>query len=117
MRIVVTGGRDFTDAVVINRALDAVHAKHVITELVHGDCPTGADKLSDLWAISKGVKVRKFPADWRKLGRRAGPIRNQQMIDEGKPDAAVAFPGGDGTADMVIRCKTAKLPMWKVKPR
>jgi hypothetical protein len=41
-----------------------------------------------------------YIADWNRLGPGAGHIRNQRMIDEGKPDAAVAFPGGTGTADM-----------------
>ncbi len=40
-----------------------------------------------------------------KYGKSAGSIRNQQMIDEGKPDLVVAFPGGFGTKDMVRRAK------------
>ena len=45
-------------------------------------------------------------AEWHRLGRKAGPIRNQRMLDEGKPDLVVAFPGGTGTAGMVaLACK------------
>jgi hypothetical protein len=46
-------------------------------------------------------------ADWEKLGRSAGPIRNQAMLDEGRPDLVVAFPGHHGTADMVRRARAA----------
>lgn len=44
-------------------------------------------------------------------GKAAGPIRNQRMLDEGKPDLVVAFPGGRGTADMVRRAKAAGVPV------
>jgi len=46
-------------------------------------------------------------ANWAELGRKAGPIRNQQMLDEGKPNLVVAFPGGRGTADIVRRARAA----------
>ena len=49
--------------------------------------------------------VEEYPADWKKYGKSAGPLRNQRMIDEGKPDLVVAFPGGVGTADMISRAK------------
>jgi hypothetical protein len=35
--------------------------------------------------------------EWDELGKKAGPLRNQRMLDEGKPDLVVAFPGGGGT--------------------
>jgi hypothetical protein len=38
---------------------------------------------------------------------KAGPIRKQQMLDEGKPDLVVAFPGGRGTAHMVRIARAA----------
>ena len=44
----------------------------------------------------------------------AGHFRNQQMIDEGKPDAAIIFPGGSGTADMANRIKKAGIPHWEI---
>ena len=40
-------------------------------------------------------------------GRSAGPIRNQAMLDEGRPDLVVAFPGHHGTADIVRRARAA----------
>lgn len=114
MRIVVTGGRDFTDKAMVNRALAAVHAKHGIDLLIQGGA-NGADLLCAEWAWDRGIPVGTFNADWRTLGKRAGPIRNQQMIDEGKPEAAVAFPGGRGTADMIARLESASIPVWKLR--
>lgn len=63
--------------------------------------------MARCYAADHGISAEGFPADWRKYGKSAGPLRNQQMIDEGKPDLVVAFPGGTGTADMVRRAKAA----------
>ena len=74
--------------------------------IAHGDAP-GADTMAGNWANWHLIKVTRFPAEWRKYGKSAGPVRNQKMIDEGKPDLVVAFPGGNGTADMCRRAGDA----------
>lgn len=77
--------------------------------IIHGGA-TGADTAADEWAVVNWTGLTEFkvtPEEWKHLGRAAGPIRNQRMIDEGKPDLVVAFPGGTGTADMVRRAKRA----------
>jgi len=38
-----------------------------------------------------GFPVSTYPADWAQHGRAAGPIRNQRMLTQGKPDLVVAF--------------------------
>lgn len=107
MRVLVTGGRDFSDQELLFEALDRLHARHGFTVLVHGDA-SGADRLSGEWATARGVPVEAHPADWKRHGRAAGPIRNQKMLDT-EPELLVAFPGGKGTADMVRRAKQAGL--------
>lgn len=67
----------------------------------------GADTLAVEYAKAYGLKLHEFPADWKRLGKAAGPIRNRQMLNEGKPDLVVAFPGGAGTAHMVSIAKVA----------
>jgi len=54
------------------------------------------------------------PAEWDKFGRRAGPLRNEQMLREGKPDVVVAFPGGRGTAHMVRIAKEAGIDVLEI---
>jgi hypothetical protein len=44
----------------------------------------------------------------------AGPLRNQRMLDEGKPDLVVAFPGGGGTKDLVRRAVKAGVSVHEV---
>ena len=110
MRIVVTGGRNFADPEAVSRALSAVHRKHGIDILIQGGA-NGADRLCAEWAWDRGIPVGTYNADWKAFGKGAGHIRNQQMIDEGKPDLVVAFPGGRGTADMVGRARSAGVPV------
>lgn len=103
MKVLVCGGRDYTDRYHVDNVLDAVLWRYFgITELIHGGA-NGADRLAGDWASLRGIPVRVFHADWRTHGKAAGPIRNQKMLDESKPDLVVAFPGGRGTADMVCR--------------
>src|SRR5262245_59385557 len=98
MRVLVTGGRSFSDQELLVAVLDRLDAARGFTVLIHGDA-SGADHLAGEWAKSRSIEVLARPADWKKYGRAAGPIRNSQMLDE-KPDLVVAFPGGKGTADM-----------------
>lgn len=117
-RVLVCGGRDFADADLLNSELDRIHDWSLdgpITSLIHGGA-RGADTLAGKWAKANGVPVRVFPANWQEHGRGAGHIRNQQMLDEGKPDLVVAFPGGAGTANMIQRARKAGARVIEVTP-
>lgn len=102
MKVLVCGGRDFDDVDLMYGVLDALDINHVVSGHARG-----ADQMAEMWADQRGIPLSIFPAEWEVHGRRAGPIRNQQMLDEGKPDLVIAFPGGRGTADMVARAKKA----------
>jgi hypothetical protein len=110
MRLLVCGGRDFSDAALLERTLDAIHSETPVTVLVHG-AARGADTLAAQWAKSRGVEALAFPADWERDGKAAGHLRNARMLEEGRPDAILVFPGGRGTADMVARSRRAGLPV------
>jgi hypothetical protein len=106
MRVLVCGGRDFTDLGRVWSMLDTYHnmpgAGGPITLVIHG-AAKGADELAAEWARSNRVEQRAFHADWQTHGKAAGPIRNRAMLDEGKPNLVIAFPGGKGTANMVMQ--------------
>ena len=112
MKIIVCGGRDWRDGGAVDRVLTLLHARKTITLLVHGACPTGADFLADQWAERTGVERRPYPADWKRLGAIAGPLRNDMMAAAGA-DGCVAFPGGAGTADMVRKAEAKGIKVWK----
>lgn len=110
MRVLVCGGRDFTDRRFLSEELGKLMLMHRIDTLIHGDA-AGADRLAGEWGQRAGITVLPFPADWVRDRRAAGPIRNKRMLDEGKPDLVVAFPGGKGTANMVAQAKRAGVPV------
>lgn len=87
--------------------------------VIHGKAP-GADVYADKWAKSVGHEPLVFPADWDVEPRRAGYIRNQQMLDEGKPDVVWAFVNkpledSDGTKMMVDIACTGGVPCYVVE--
>lgn len=75
----------------------------------------GADRMAREWAGNRTVRCLRYYAHWHLHGKAAGPIRNAQMLDEFKPDAVIAFPGGKGTADMVRRAKAAGVRVIEVE--
>lgn len=98
--VLVFGGREFSDRVLMHRVMTHVRQQHPsIVAVVHGDA-NGADKLGGEWARNIGLQEIRMPANWNfyKLG--AGPRRNRAMRDLIKPQLGVMFPGGSGTANM-----------------
>jgi hypothetical protein len=116
MRVLVCGGRDFSDRELLFDTLAALHAATPITALIHG-AAKGADRLAGEWGESAGVPVLAFPADWKRYRNAAGPKRNAQMLAEGKPDLVVAFPGGTGTANMIGQATAAGVTVRRIEPQ
>jgi len=114
MKVLVCGSRDWIDGQTIKRELQKLPSASI---LIHGDC-RGADKLSGYVGRQLGFEIRAYPANWGKYGSRAGPFRNQQMVDEEhRPeepiDLVLAFHDdlglGKGTADMKRRVLKAEI--------
>lgn len=122
--VLVCGGRDYDQPNEVWKALDRLSARMVIEVLRHGACGCdkrmdplrikGADRWAHQWAEARGIPVDPMPADWSDRG--GGPRRNQAMIDKGGVVAVVAFPGGNGTADMVRRAMGGNIFVWRVDP-
>lgn len=115
MKIIVCGGRDYKDLQTLYTVLDQVHAENPVTCLVNGGY-RGADKLSSRWAEQRNIPFVEVHANWEKYGREAGPKRNTKMLNQ-HPDtvAVIAFPGGDGTADMVRKAIAGNKPVVSVR--
>ncbi|MFD3464829.1 DUF2493 domain-containing protein [Streptomyces sp. NPDC058682] len=108
MRILVTGSRDWDDTQKIEleifRVLYEMKTPHYQAVLIHGACPTGADALADKYARATEMPVIQRPANWAAYGKRAGYLRNVELIDLG-PDICLAFirhgsRGATMTADL-----------------
>jgi len=115
IRILICGDRNWTDKKVM---LEFLWKLSRDTLIIEGE-GRGADRIARDLAILLGFNILPFPADWKRYGKAAGPIRNQQMLDEGKPDLVVAFHNNlsksKGTKDMVNRAKKAGIPVQVIR--
>jgi len=112
MRVLVCGGRTYSDRDKVNETLDNLLPD--IDILIHGGAQ-GADSLAREWAKERLISSVAYMADWKNLGRAAGPRRNELMLREGKPDVVIAFPGGRGTAHMIAIAKAAGVRIVEVE--
>lgn len=112
--VLVCGGRDYDDEYTLYLALDALHRDPGITEIIQGGA-RGADALAKAYAKERCILSTTFYANWDAHDKGAGPIRNQKMLDAGKPDFVLAFPGGKGTADMIARARKAGVEVYKIE--
>ena len=107
-RVLVCGGTKFNKKHVLYRVLDVIDPKHIIS-----GAADGADTLAEQYAIYHRIPRSIYPAQWNTYGKAAGPIRNKQMLDDGKPTMVVGFGGDKGTKDMLKRSKKAGLPVMR----
>lgn len=98
MKVIIAGGREITDYDLVLKAV--LNAGFDITAVVSGGA-RGVDAMGERFAEEAGIQLFKFPADWDKHGRAAGPIRNQVMGDFA--DALIAIWDGQsrGTKHMI----------------
>jgi hypothetical protein len=112
----VTGSRDWTELSVIRMALAAFYPGRtgdwLAPTIVHGDA-RGADRMASEIAKRMGYGVEAHPADWERHGKRAGPIRNREMLDSGVGSPATpAMPwNGDATGWTTAHKTTADQTM------
>lgn len=114
LRVLVCGGRDYgafspSDSEDERKLKleDRKHMLNIISDLneeydmtiIQGEAK-GADILGKACAELLNIPVESFPADWDRYGKRAGFIRNSEMLTKGKPDLVIAFRGGKGTKMM-----------------
>lgn len=103
-RIIIAGGRDFYDfrklfmncfTITTQYSLD----KYIL-QIISGGYK-GADELGEEFAEHEGLEVIKFPANWDKYGKSAGPLRNIEMAENA--DILIAFWNGKskGTKHMI----------------
>lgn len=111
-KVIIAGGRDFNDYLMMEAALDYALSKKIKDgydiEIVSGDA-RGADSLGVQYANKRGFAVKHFPAEWDKFGKSAGYKRNAQMADYA--DALYAFWDGQskGTAHMIVLARQKRL--------
>lgn len=91
-RVIIAGGRDFNDYPLLEKTMDELLVNIRDEIIIVSGTAKGADTLGERYAAQRGYSVRSFPADWKKYGKRAGFLRNEEMAKNA--DALVAFWNG-----------------------
>lgn len=111
MDLIIAGTRTFTDydrlCTEVNKLLEQP------TRILSGGAQ-GADALGERYAQEHGLGLWRFPADWSKHGRAAGPLRNALMVEHA--DALLAFWDGvsRGTKDVITKAHRKDMPVFIV---
>ena len=124
-KMLVCGGRDYDDVPWMWMQLDRIALERGVKCVIDGGQKhmlpgrgmVGADYWANQWALARGLSTEQYFAAWLELGKAAGPIRNKHMLDVGKPDFIVAFPGGKGTANMMMLGKVAGVEVIEIGQR
>jgi hypothetical protein len=114
MKVIIAGGRDFSDRNFLFKKCDSLLINIKVTEIVSGGA-RGVDLLGEDYAMGCLYNWKRFPADWDKHGKSAGYIRNEEMAKYS--DALIAFWDGKskGTKHMIDLAKKHKLKVKVVK--
>lgn len=79
MILAVVGSRGFTNYELLKTELDKIKNIRDIEEIVSGGAE-GADKFAEKYAKDEKIKMKIILPDWKNYGKRAGAIRNEQII-------------------------------------
>lgn len=109
MKIVIFGSREFTDYEYASKFISTFEKSDI--EIISG-CARGADNIGKLYAEQYGIKLYQFPANWKKYGKAAGYVRNNEMADF--CDVGLCFWDGKsrGTKHMIETLKKRNKPCY-----
>ncbi|OFC50253.1 hypothetical protein BAE47_02860 [Acidithiobacillus thiooxidans] len=101
-RVIVAGSRNIRDGQMVFEKLDKllVNLAGPGLEIVSG-LAAGPDSLGKEWADQHAVATALFPADWKRFGKKAGFIRNQDMSWYGTHLVAFWDGQSSGTRNMI----------------
>lgn len=116
MRLLVFGSRRWPFPGLVTNDLtslyiDEPHVGPDPFKLITGGAE-GVDSLAEEWAQNMNVWSVVYPADWKKYGRSAGPIRNQEMLESENPTLYRGWilDNSTGSMDMLSRLQKAGVP-------
>lgn len=90
MKIIVSGSRYWSEKKHYSVIFAVLKQYDQKTTIITGGC-RGVDALAEKAARKLGMTVVTYPAKWQQYGRAAGPIRNEQMITQERPDMVLLF--------------------------
>jgi hypothetical protein len=112
MRVIIAGGRDFSDYELMSKSLKCLIGKDVT--IISGRAK-GADRLGETYGEEHSIPIERYPADWEKNGKSAGYLRNLQMLDNATHVIAFWDGKSKGTLHLLREAKKRNMPIKLVK--
>lgn len=103
--LAIVGSRDFQDYDRLCEVISEWCSEHgSIDGIVSGGCK-GADTLAERYAADNKIPMEIHPPDWIRHGSRAGPVRNQKIVDSATHMIAFPSRNGRGTQDSIRKAE------------
>ncbi len=109
MKVIIAGCRDMDNVSLVYKAIENCGFK--FTQIVSGGA-SGVDTIGENLAMLHGYSVKVFPAEWRKHGNAAGPIRNKEMAEYADGLLAVWDGSSKGTKNMISQMQKLNKPVY-----
>lgn len=109
MKTIIAGSRSITNYALIESIIS--ESEFLITEIVSGTA-RGVDRLGELWGEAHGIPIKKFPANWKELGKSAGFKRNTQMADYADALIVIILNNSNGSEHMLAEALKRKLQVF-----
>ena len=102
-KVIIAGSRGFSNYKLLKETCDKYlrEKKKTHNIVIISGHARGADSFGEKYASDEDLDLEIYPADWKKYGKSAGFMRNEQMADIA--DAVIAFWNGEshGTKHMI----------------
>lgn len=112
MKTIVAGSRHFTDYEVVKNAIETCGWK---PSAILSGMASGVDTLGVQYATENNIQLLKYPANWYKHGKAAGPVRNRAMARAA--EALIAIWDGESreTKNMIEEAEKLDLKVHIVR--
>lgn len=137
-KLIIAGSRDIDNYDLVKQlVLDTLHEwfhnhetgeYYYPVEVVSGRCPVGkhtyttkegikvygVDGIGERLAEEWGKTVKPFPAEFTRLGKKAGPLRNDKMAHYATRAIVIRFEESRGSIDMVKKMESWQKPCKEI---
>jgi predicted Rossmann fold nucleotide-binding protein DprA/Smf involved in DNA uptake len=111
MRLAIVGSRNYVNLAELTTLVDQYIRNNGTPTVIISGGANGADRLAELYANANDIPLKIYPADWSLYGRRAGPIRNSQIVADCTCVIAFVADNSVGTVDTINKARKVNKPV------
>lgn len=107
MKLAIIGSRNFTDYQLFLTKVNEFIEKYGKPEIIISGGANGADTMAERWAKENQINIMIFHPEWDKYGKKAGILRNSDIVDASTHILAFPSKNGRGTQDSIRKGQKA----------